>query len=76
MSADFIQIISTFFGAIWSLFTSFKIPGLNFSPAVLAFGILSFNLAIKLIHGILTITTSGVSDKVVKASYTKDKDGD
>lgn len=56
-----IQIMSGFFSAIWSIFTSFRIPGLNFSPAVLLFGIASFGVAIKLVTGILNITTQGIS---------------
>lgn len=55
MSNDFLQILSGFTNAIWTLFTGFKIPGLNFSPAVLMFGILSFGLALKLLRGIFDI---------------------
>lgn len=72
MSSDFILIIRTFFAAVWSLFTSFRIPGVNFSPAVMAFGILSFGLALKLIHGLLTMNTNGVSDRYVAAHNKAD----
>lgn len=63
MSSDFIEILMYFPSMIWSLLTSFRIPGLNFTPAVLIFGVLSFGLAIKFISGILEITTRGVSNK-------------
>lgn len=63
MSSDFLQILSGFTNAIWTLFTSFKIPGLNFSPAVLLFGILSFHLAIKFLSGVFNVTTSNTGRK-------------
>lgn len=63
MSSDFLQVLQGFFSAIWFLLTSFRIPGLNFSPAVMIFGIMSFGLALKLMHGILTMTTNGISSK-------------
>lgn len=72
MSEDFVRIIATFFNSIWSLFTGFRIPGVNFSPAVMMFGILSFGLALKLIHGLLTMTTNGVSDRYVAAHNKAD----
>lgn len=59
MSQDAIQIISFFPSMIWQLMTGFKIPGLNFTPAVFFFGILSFSLAFKFILGIINISTSG-----------------
>lgn len=63
MSSDFLQILQGFTSSIWTLFTSFKIPGLNFSPAVLLFGILSFHLAIKMLSGIFNVTTSNAGRK-------------
>lgn len=59
MSQDAIQIITFFPSMIWQLMTGFKIPGLNFTPAVFFFGILSFSLAFKFIMGIINISTSG-----------------
>lgn len=73
MSSDFIQILQGYFSAIWSLFTSFRIPGVNFSPAIMIFGILSFGLALKLMHGILTMTTNGISDRY-EAIHNKAQD--
>lgn len=67
MSNDLIIIYQRFFTSLWSLFTAFRIPGVNFSPAIMLFGILSFFLALKLIHGLLTMTTNGVSDRYVNA---------
>ena len=61
MSSDFVIILRGLFSILWSLMTSFKLPGLNFSPAVLMFGIMSFGLAIKLLSGIFTITTGGIN---------------
>lgn len=59
MSQDAIQIITFLPSMIWQLMTGFKIPGLNFTPAVFFFGILSFSLAFKFIMGIINISTSG-----------------
>lgn len=46
MNQDAVLFFSTVPKLIWSLFTSFKIPGLNFTPAVLIWGILSFRVLI------------------------------
>lgn len=62
MSNDAIQIITMFPSMVWQLMTGFKIPGLNFTPAVLFFGILSFSLALKFIMGIINISTSGFTN--------------
>lgn len=59
MSSDAIQIITFFPSLIWQLFTGFKIPGLNFTPAVFFFGVLSFGLAFRFLMGIINISTSG-----------------
>lgn len=59
MSQDAIQIITFLPSMIWQLMTGFKIPGLNFTPAVFFFGILSFSLAFRFIMGIINISTSG-----------------
>lgn len=62
MSQDAIQILTFFPSMIWQLFTGVKIPGLNFSPAVFFFGILSFGLAFRFIMGIINISTSGFTN--------------
>lgn len=59
MSSDAIRVLTFFPSMIWQLFTGFNIPGLNFTPAVLFFGILSFGLAYRFLMGILNISTSG-----------------
>lgn len=59
MSQDAIQVITFLPSMIWQLFTGFKIPGLNFTPAVFFFGILSFSLAYRFLMGVLNISTSG-----------------
>lgn len=77
MSNDAIQIITMFPSMVWQLMTGFKIPGLNFTPAVFFFGILSFSLALKFIMGIINISTSGFtsysSREVRAARRSKDK---
>ncbi len=66
MSQDFIQIITYFPSAIWHLFTTFTIPGINFTPATMMFGILSFGVAIKFVTGIIDITGHGFSETTVR----------
>lgn len=60
MTSDFLLCMQTALSQSFRLFTCFRLPGVNFTPAVLLFGILSFSVAISVIHGILTITASGV----------------
>lgn len=51
-------------GTIWTtFFTGWHIPLLNFSPAIMIFGVASFVVAIKLIGGIFEITPSGVNSR-------------
>lgn len=63
MSNDAIQLITFFPSMIWQLFTGVKIPGLNFTPAVFFFGVLSFSLAYKFLMGVLNISTSSFKDR-------------
>lgn len=64
MSHDAELILGFFPQIIWKLFTGFKIPGLNFTPATFFFGILSFSLAFKFITSILNVSTSGFNSQV------------
>ena len=64
MSSDAINVILMFPRIIWQLFTGFKIPGLNFTPAVFFFGILSFSLAFRFILSIINISTGGFNAQV------------
>lgn len=49
---------------IWTtFFTGWQIPLLNFSPAIMIFGVASFVVAIKLIGGIFEITPSGINSR-------------
>ena len=59
MTSDAIAIITYLPSMIWQLFTGFKIPGLNFTPAVFFFGILSFGLAFRFLMGVINISTTG-----------------
>lgn len=63
MTQDFINCMTTILTQGFRLFTCFEFPGVNFSPAVLMFGILSFGLSISVIHGIMTITATGMENK-------------
>lgn len=62
MTSDFILCMRIILEQSFRLFTDFKLPGVNFSPAILLFGIASFGLAIVLIKGIITITSTGLNN--------------
>lgn len=68
MSSDFLQIITYFPSIIWSILTSFRIPGINITPATMIFGIFSFGVAIKFVTGIIDITSHGESSSAAKRS--------
>lgn len=70
MSSSLIQIWSVL-GTIWqTLFVNWNIPLLNFSPATLIFGVLSFFVACKFIFGILNITSDGSQISADRSYYT------
>lgn len=72
MSQDAIQVITFFPSLIWQLFTGFKIPGLNMTPAVFFFGILSFGLAFRFLMGVINISTTGfISHEAASAREMK-----
>lgn len=60
MTNDFVLIMQTVLTQAFRLFTAWRLPGVGFTPAVLLFGILSFSVAISVVHGIMTITASGL----------------
>lgn len=62
MTSDFVLCMRVVLEQSFRLFTSFMLPGVNFSPAILLFGIASFGLAIIFIKGIITITSSGLQN--------------
>ena len=53
MTSDAILILQTLFGPIWSLFTSWSIPGTRVSPAEWAFFVLGTILCIKILKRLL-----------------------
>lgn len=61
MSNDFILCMRTVLEQGFKLLTCFKLPGVNFSPAIMIFGILSFGLAIILIKGIISVSAEGIN---------------
>lgn len=66
------QFITFFPKMIWQLFTGVKIPGLNFTPAVFFFGILTFGVVWRLVFSILHVHTffgRGERDPVLLQRY-------
>ena len=59
MSNDALSVLQVVFGSIWSLFTSFKIPGTNVTPAAWGLFILFTVVFIKLIR---RVTSDNVSN--------------
>lgn len=70
MTQDFITIMQTVLTQGFRLLTSFRLPGVGFTPAIAIFGIASFGLAINFIHGILTISTSGLRNRNAEKERT------
>ena len=62
MSTDFIFAMRVILEESWKLLTCFHFPGLNFTPAVFLWGLASFGLALILIKGIITITSTGLTN--------------
>lgn len=83
MTQDAILFFSTIPKMIWSLFTSFRIPGLNFTPAVLVWGLLSFRVLVWAImnifslgEGYLTEISKPSDSEFLTVSSFKDKRGE
>lgn len=55
MSNDAVMFFARIPGIIWSLFTSFNIPGLGFTPASFIFGVLSVAVVLYVVHNIFTV---------------------
>lgn len=70
MSSDALLFFANIPGLIWSLFTGFKIPGVNFTPATLIFGILSFRVLIWAITNVF-----GLGESFGSAMARSDKKG-
>lgn len=58
MRADALRIIQTLFGPIWSLFTSWYIPGTHVTPAEWAFFVLGSVLGIKVLKRLFLDSTN------------------
>ena len=53
MTNDALSVVGTLFGAVFTLFNSWYIPGTNVTPAVAFFGILFITLLFRIINHIL-----------------------
>lgn len=62
MTNEFTLAMRVILEQSWKLLTCFKLPGLNFTPAVFIWGVSSFGLALILIKGIITITSTGLTN--------------
>lgn len=76
MTQDFILVMQTILSQAFRLLTSFRLPGVNFTPAVLLFGLLSFGVAISFAHGILTITANGLRSRDSTRDHARHSKGD
>lgn len=79
MSNDALLFITSFPKIIWSIFTGVKIPGLNFTPAVFFFGILTFGIVWRFVFSFFHLTSlfgHGERDPATIQRYTKTKPSD
>lgn len=61
MTSDALLVLQSLFSTIWSLFTSFKIPGTNVTPAMWAFFLLFAALGLRLCARIFNENTGAMS---------------
>lgn len=54
MTADALSVLQLLFTSIWSLFTSFYIPGTNVTPAGFAIFCLFFVVIVRFIHNFIS----------------------
>ena len=59
MLDDSILVLQTLFGTIFSLFTSWYIPGTNVTPAVALFGILFVSILFRVLSKVLGLWDDG-----------------
>lgn len=53
MTSDALAVLQVLFGPIWSLFTSWYLPGTRTTPAELGFMILTLSLLIRFLKRVL-----------------------
>lgn len=52
MTQDALLILGALFGSIWSLFTSWEIPGTHMTPAEWSFFLLTASLLLRFLKGL------------------------
>lgn len=62
MTADAILVLQTLFGSVWSLLTSWYIPGTNVTPAAMFFFILAAFFLLRVIRHYTGSGEGGGSD--------------
>lgn len=62
MTNDALLVLNTLFRSIFSLFTSWYIPGTNVTPAVAFFGILFISILFRVLSRVLGLWDDGKGD--------------
>ena len=62
MTSDALLVVQCLFSTIWSLFTSWYIPGTNVTPAVALFGILFIVILFRVLSRVLGLWDDGKGD--------------
>ena len=62
MTNDALLVLQTLFQTIFSLFTSWHIPGTNVTPAVALFGILFLSILFRVLSRVLGLWDDGKGD--------------
>ena len=62
MINDAVTLLQAFIEAMWMFFTSWKIPGFNFTPAQFILFIILFPIILNTVFAILSVTSSKKKD--------------
>lgn len=60
MQTDAFNALRSFMGLIWSLFTGWKLPFTNVTPAMMIFFVLSIKIILKFVNSILSVGPTAI----------------
>lgn len=73
MSDDALQIVKSLFDIIWTLFTSWHIPGTEMTPAVLALFIAAAGIALRFVLQLFSSNSASAGTALGNAKFIKSK---
>lgn len=64
MSNDALAVLRCLFDSIWSLFTSWNVPGTNVSPAEMGLFFIAAGIGLRFVYGFLTGNRAGAASSL------------